>query len=96
MGHGGPGSNVSPLVDITDVAVLGDHRLRLSFEDGTVGEVAFDERERRGVFQPLGDPSVFAQTVLLIRGSAITTRTCSSNSQSGSTTTGACTGLEPR
>jgi hypothetical protein len=61
MGHGALGSNVPPLVDITHVAVIGDHRLRLSFGDGTVGEVAFDEREWRGVFQPLADPSAFAQ-----------------------------------
>ena len=50
-----------PLVDITDVAVISDHRLRLSFGDGTVGEVAFEEREWRGVFEPLADPNVFAQ-----------------------------------
>jgi hypothetical protein len=61
MGHGGPGSNVPPLVDITHVAVIGDHRLCLSFEDGTVGEITFEEREWRGVFQPLADPNVFAQ-----------------------------------
>lgn len=61
MGLGGRGSNVPPLVDITHVAVIGDHRLRLSFEDGTVGEVAFGEREWRGVFQPLADPNAFAQ-----------------------------------
>ena len=31
---------VPALVDITNVAVIGDHRLRLSFEDGTMGDVA--------------------------------------------------------
>ena len=50
-----------PLVDVTKVDVIGDHRLRLTFEDGTVGDVAFDEREWRGVFVPLADPEVFAQ-----------------------------------
>jgi hypothetical protein len=49
------------LVDITAVEVLGDHRLRLTFEDGTVGDVAFEHREWRGVFEPLADPSYFAQ-----------------------------------
>ncbi len=49
------------LVDITNVAVIGDHRLRLSFEDGTVGDVGFEQREWRGVFEPLADPNVFAQ-----------------------------------
>ena len=61
MWHGGLGSDVPPLVDITHVAVIGDHRLRLSFADGTVGEVAFDAREWRGVFQPLADADAFAQ-----------------------------------
>jgi len=27
--------------DITNVAVIGDHRVRLSFEDGTAGDVGF-------------------------------------------------------
>jgi len=35
---------VPALVDITNVAVIGDHRLRLSFEDGTMGDVAFEQR----------------------------------------------------
>jgi len=52
---------VEPLVDVTGVEVIGDHRLRLTFEDGTVGDVAFDEREWRGVFEPLADPAYFAQ-----------------------------------
>jgi hypothetical protein len=52
---------MDPLVDVVSVEVIGDHRLRLSFEDGTVGEVAFDEREWRGVFEPLADPAFFAQ-----------------------------------
>jgi len=28
--------------DITNVAVIGDHRVRLSFEDSTVGDVGFE------------------------------------------------------
>jgi hypothetical protein len=52
------------LVDVTGVEVIGDHRLRLTFEDGTVGDVTFDEREWRGVFEPLADPRYFAQVRL--------------------------------
>lgn len=49
------------LVDVTGVQVIGDHRLRLTFEDGTVGDVEFEEREWRGVFEPLADASYFAR-----------------------------------
>jgi len=57
----GPVTDVPRLVDVTDVAVIGDHELRLTFEDGTIGDLAFDEREWRGVFEPLADPAYFAQ-----------------------------------
>lgn len=49
------------LVDITGVEVLGDYRLRLTFADGTVGDVDLSREEWRGVFEPLADPSFFAQ-----------------------------------
>lgn len=49
------------LVDITNVEVVGDHRLRLTFADGTVGDVDFSDREWRGVFEPLADPAEFAR-----------------------------------
>lgn len=49
------------LLDITAVEVVGDHRLRLSFEDGTVGVVDFSGRGWRGVLEPLRDPAYFAQ-----------------------------------
>ena len=52
---------MDPSVDVVAVEVIGDHRLRLSFEDGTVGDLAFDDREWRGVFEPLADPAFFAQ-----------------------------------
>jgi hypothetical protein len=52
---------MDPLVHVIGVNVIGDHRLRLSFEDGTVGDVAFEEREWRGVFEPLADQAFFAQ-----------------------------------
>ena len=46
---------------ITDVQVIGDHELRLTFEDGVVGDVAFDDGDWRGVLSPLRDPAVFGQ-----------------------------------
>jgi hypothetical protein len=52
---------VEELVDITAVEVVGPQRLRLSFEDGTVGEVDFAGREWRGVLEPLGNPAFFAR-----------------------------------
>jgi hypothetical protein len=51
-----------PLVDVTRVEVIGDHRLRLTFADGIVGDVAFGDHEWRGVFEPLADPGVFAES----------------------------------
>jgi hypothetical protein len=53
--------DVLPLVHITGVAVIGDYKLRLLYEAGTVGDVSFDEREWTGVFEPFRDPAVFAQ-----------------------------------
>ena len=41
--------------------MIGDHRLRLLFDDGTVGDVDFSTRKWTGVFEPLSDPSFFAQ-----------------------------------
>lgn len=55
---------MEPLVDITGVEVIGNHRLRLTFEDGTVGDVDFSEREWRGVFEPLRDPTYFARVAV--------------------------------
>ncbi|HEY3728617.1 MAG TPA: DUF2442 domain-containing protein [Solirubrobacteraceae bacterium] len=49
------------LVDVVAVEVLGDYQLRLTFEDGVVGDVSFAGREWRGVFEPFTDPAVFAQ-----------------------------------
>lgn len=53
-------TGVHELVDITRVEVVGAYRLRLSFADGTVGDVDFSAREWSGVFEPLKDPSYFA------------------------------------
>jgi hypothetical protein len=52
---------VSEIVHVTDVQPLGDHRLRLRFEDGAEGELDFSDRVWRGVFEPLADPAFFAQ-----------------------------------
>lgn len=49
------------LVPITRVEVIGEHELRLTFQDGLVGDVAFEDSEWRGVFEPLRDPRRFAR-----------------------------------
>jgi hypothetical protein len=54
-------ADVEQLHDVTAVEVVDDFRLRLSFDDGTVGEVDFAGREWRGVFEPLRDPDYFAR-----------------------------------
>jgi len=46
---------------ILGVAVVGDYRLRLLFDDGTVGGVDFTSRQWTGVLGPLRDPAYFAQ-----------------------------------
>lgn len=55
---------VEQLVDITGVEVIGEYRLRLTFEDGTVGNVDFAGRDWRGVFEPLRDPAYFARVTI--------------------------------
>jgi hypothetical protein len=52
------------IVHVTRVEVIGDHRLRLGFEDGVEGELDFAGRNRRGVFEPLRDPSYFGRVQL--------------------------------
>ena len=46
------------------MTVVGDHRLRLVFEDGASGEVDASGWEWRGVFEPLSDPEYFARVGL--------------------------------
>ncbi len=55
---------VEELVDITGVEVIGEYRLRLTFADGTVGDVDFGRRTWSGVFQPLRDPEYFARVAV--------------------------------
>jgi hypothetical protein len=53
---------VESLHDVTAVEVIGEYRLRLTFDDGTVGNVDFTGREWTGpMFEPLRDPEFFAQ-----------------------------------
>ena len=40
------------------------HDLRLTFEDGTVGDVSFRDRDWTGVFEPLRDPQRFARVAV--------------------------------
>lgn len=51
----------SYLPSIVGVAVLGDHLLRLLFDDGTVGDVDFSDEIWEGVLEPLRDPVYFAK-----------------------------------
>lgn len=53
--------DVPPLPLIKNVEVLGDHELRLTFADGVIGDVAFEDHEWRGVLEPLRDPALFAR-----------------------------------
>jgi hypothetical protein len=49
------------LKDVVQVKAVGDHRLRLRFEDGVEGEVDVAALiPFEGVFAPLRDPAVFA------------------------------------
>ena len=52
---------MTEIVHVTEVETLGDHRLRLRFEDGAEGELDFSDRVWRGVSEPLADPAFFAR-----------------------------------
>jgi hypothetical protein len=52
---------MSYLPAVVGVAVIGEHRLRLLFDDGTAGDVDFSSVEWKGVFEPLHDPMCFAK-----------------------------------
>ena len=64
-------SPVEKLVDVTAVDVIGDYRLRLTFQDGTVGDVDFSHREWHGVFEPLRDSSYFARVEVDVEAGTI-------------------------
>lgn len=57
-------NGMAAIVHVARVEVVGDHRLHLGFEDGVEGDIDFSEREWRGVFQPLQDPSYFERVRL--------------------------------
>ncbi len=63
---------VEQLHDVIGVEVNGEFRLRLTFDDGTVGEVNFAGREWRGVFEPLRDPDYFARVAVDVEAGTIT------------------------
>jgi Protein of unknown function (DUF2442) len=49
---------------VVGVAVIGNHRLRLLFSDGTAGDANFSAQQWTGVLEPLNDPSYFAQVTV--------------------------------
>jgi Protein of unknown function (DUF2442) len=49
---------------VVDVEVVGDHRLRLAFDDGVSGELDASSWDWVGVFEPLRDPAYFARIEL--------------------------------
>lgn len=57
-------SSPRPAWLIKGVAVIGEHKLRLLFEDGTVGDVSFERDPWDGVFAPLRDPDRFAKVTV--------------------------------
>jgi hypothetical protein len=57
-------SAMPELSHVTAVEVVGDHRLRLAFEDGADGEIDLSGWDWRGVFEPLADPAYFKQVEL--------------------------------
>jgi hypothetical protein len=63
---------VDQLHDVIGVEVSGDFRLRLTFDDGTIGEVDFAGREWRGVFEPLRDPGYFARAAVDAEAGTVT------------------------
>lgn len=49
---------------VTGVEALGEHRLRLTFDDGLVRELDFEDDLWGEMFEPLKDPAFFAQVFL--------------------------------
>jgi hypothetical protein len=52
---------VDKLAHVTAVEMAGPFRLRLTFDDGTIGDVDFTDHEWPGVLAPLGDPAYFSR-----------------------------------
>jgi Protein of unknown function (DUF2442) len=54
----------SHLSRVTEVKVVGAHRLQITFEDGVSGEIDASSWAWDGVFEPLRDPDYFARVEL--------------------------------
>ena len=56
--------DMARLVHVTAVAVVGDHHLRLQFDEGSEGDIDLSTCRWNGVFAPLDDPEYFRQVKL--------------------------------
>lgn len=52
---------MSYLPAVVGVAVIGDYKLRLLFDDGMAGDVDLSSMKWKGVFEALRDPKYFAK-----------------------------------
>jgi hypothetical protein len=55
---------MSEIHDIVAVEVIGEHRLRVTFDNGAVREVGLEGQLDGPVFEPLRDPELFAQVAV--------------------------------
>ena len=55
---------MSEIHDIIEVEVIGDHALRVTFDDGAVREVNLEGKLDGPVFESLRDPERFAQVTV--------------------------------
>jgi Protein of unknown function (DUF2442) len=59
------------LVPPIAVEVIGEHKLRVTFKDGLVGDIDFTGRQWQGVSEPLADPAFFAQAFFDLEGRTV-------------------------
>jgi len=52
---------MKPIMHVTSVEAVKGYRLRLTFEDGTSGEIDLADELWGPVFEPLRDPALFKQ-----------------------------------
>jgi hypothetical protein len=52
------------IIHVTELEYLGGYRLRLTFDDGSFGEVDFSGEEWTGIFTPLAEPGFFQRAEL--------------------------------
>ena len=55
---------MAELIDVTGVEVIAEHKLRLTFADGSIGDVDFSGRRWIGIFERLQDPAYFRLVVV--------------------------------